>query len=140
MSEFDPRMYHHHNRIKELRKEKGLTLKELGHKVGIRDNTLSQYETEKRNPKLEIWEKLADFFGVSTSYIQGLSYERVDPYETTMNELKKMRFNDDPEKDKVLHEQFENLFENIIGYYNEKIDELGSTIGNIQGEDDYFDP
>ena len=59
------------NRIKELRQKNNLTLKELGHKVGMADNTLSQYETGKRNPKLETWQKLADYFNVSVPYLQG---------------------------------------------------------------------
>lgn len=32
------------NRIKELRKQKGLTLVELGKEVNLANNTLSQYE------------------------------------------------------------------------------------------------
>ncbi len=38
-------------RMKELRLEKGLTLKQLGKILNVRDNTLSQYETGKRNPQ-----------------------------------------------------------------------------------------
>ena len=37
----------------------------------MRDNTLSQYETGKRHPKFEVWQKLADFFDVSVPYLQG---------------------------------------------------------------------
>lgn len=49
------------NRIKELRQKNNLTLKELGQKIGMANNTLSQYETGKREPKLETWQALADF-------------------------------------------------------------------------------
>ena len=59
------------NRLKELRQERHLTLKQLGQEVNMRDNTLSQYETGKRHPKFEVWQKLADFFGVSVPYLQG---------------------------------------------------------------------
>ena len=70
------------NRIKELRKEKGLTLVELSKKVQIPNNTLSQYENEKRNPKTETWQALADFFGVSVPYLRGATtYEILDPLE-----------------------------------------------------------
>lgn len=61
------------NRLKELRKKNHLTLKELGEQLGLANNTLSQYETGKREPKLETWQKLAEFFGVSVQYLQGLS-------------------------------------------------------------------
>ena len=59
------------NRIKELRQKNNLTLKELGQKVGMANNTLSQYETGKRHPKFEVWQKLASFFHVSVPYLQG---------------------------------------------------------------------
>lgn len=61
-----------HNRIAELRKEKGLTLQQVAHAIGVGNNTISRYETGKREPKLETWVKLAMFFGVSVSYLQGL--------------------------------------------------------------------
>lgn len=59
------------NRIKELRQKNNLTLKELGQKVGMANNTLSQYETGKRQPNIETWQKLADYFNVSVPYLQG---------------------------------------------------------------------
>ena len=61
------------NRIKELRQKNNLTLKELGQKIGMANNTLSQYETGKREPKIETWNKLAEYFNVPTSYLMGLS-------------------------------------------------------------------
>ena len=59
------------NRIKELRKEKGLTLKQMGQLLNMLDSTLSQYENGRRKPKEEMWQKLADFFDVSVPYLQG---------------------------------------------------------------------
>ncbi len=71
------------NRIKELRHKKNMTLKELGNALNMRDNTLSQYENNKREPKLETWRKLADFFNVSVEYLMGLSDQpHVPKYET----------------------------------------------------------
>ena len=60
------------NRIKELRQKNNLTLKELGQKVGMAANTISRYETGKREPKLETWQKLANYFGVSVPSLMGL--------------------------------------------------------------------
>ena len=59
------------NRIKQLRQKNHLTLKEVSQKVGMANNTLSRYETGKREPKLETWQKLADYFNVSVPYLQG---------------------------------------------------------------------
>lgn len=61
------------NKIKELRNKRGLTLVGLQEKVGIRDNTLSQYETGKRTPrKMKTWQKLSDYFDVSVPYLMGI--------------------------------------------------------------------
>lgn len=61
------------NRIKELRQKNHLTLKEVSQKIGMANNTISQYETGKREPKLETWQKLASFFRVSVPYLQGFT-------------------------------------------------------------------
>lgn len=61
------------NRLKELRQKNCLTLEKLGQKVNIPKNTLSRYESGKRKPKIETWQRLADYFNVSTSYLMGLN-------------------------------------------------------------------
>ena len=67
-------------RLKELRKEKGMSLTKLSEileeKYGISVSTsqLMYYEkgvTEPRNKR--VWEKLADYFGVSEAYLLGYS-------------------------------------------------------------------
>ena len=64
------------NRIRNLRKQKGLTLEELGKIVGVKKNTLSRYENNINQPKKETWKKLADYFDVSVPYIKGLIFSR----------------------------------------------------------------
>ena len=64
------------NRIKELRKSNGLTLVELSQKVGMPNNTISQYENEKREPKDPTWQALANFFNVSVDYLKGYGYSK----------------------------------------------------------------
>ena len=66
------------NRLRELRKEKKLTLKEVSsqleqNNLKISPDALAKYERGDREPKLETWQKLADFFGVSVPYLQGIS-------------------------------------------------------------------
>ena len=65
------------NRLRELRKEKKLTLKEVSsqleqNNLKISPDALAKYERGDREPKLETWQKLADFFGVSVPYLQGI--------------------------------------------------------------------
>lgn len=59
------------NRIKELRLEHNLTLKELSEKTGISDVNLSRYERGIVSPRPNMWRKLADFFNVPLGYLQG---------------------------------------------------------------------
>ena len=60
------------NRIKEIRERKGIGQKELAEKINTSQQAISLYETGKREPRLETWKKLANFFGVSVPYIQGI--------------------------------------------------------------------
>ncbi len=59
------------NRLKELRKKKKLTQKELAEKFNMPETTLWSYETGQRNPKRKTWQQMADFFDVSIPYLQG---------------------------------------------------------------------
>lgn len=59
------------NRIKELRLKAGLTQEQLAKKVGLSEQAISYYELGKRNPKIDKWKALSDFFGVPITYLQG---------------------------------------------------------------------
>lgn len=64
------------DRLKELRKKKHLTLKELSEQlkengVFISSDSLAKYERGDRKPKIDKLKALADFFDVSVSYLQG---------------------------------------------------------------------
>lgn len=61
------------NRLREIRLSKDLTLKKVADEIGISENLIGKYEREEREPKLKTWIKLADYFNVSVSYLQGLT-------------------------------------------------------------------
>lgn len=61
------------NRLKELRIKNNLTLDDIETKTGIKRGTYSNYENNKTEPKIETWQRLADYFNVSTSYLMGLN-------------------------------------------------------------------
>ncbi len=60
------------NRIKELRKKVGLSQAQLANKIGISNQAISAYENNKRKPKIETWQALANFFDVTVPYLQGI--------------------------------------------------------------------
>lgn len=82
------------NNIRKLRKERGLSIRELSKLTGIAPDTISKYEREERHPKIENWQKLADYFGVSVEYLQDKTFinKRPDKKETTMSDLVKVNF------------------------------------------------
>ncbi|MCI8361066.1 MAG: helix-turn-helix transcriptional regulator [Clostridiales bacterium] len=55
--------------LRELRKQKGITMKQLGEIVGVAESTVSQYETGKRDPDYETLLAFAGYFGVSADYL-----------------------------------------------------------------------
>lgn len=59
------------NRIRELRKQRGMTMKELGKVIGAAESTVSHYETGRRQPDNKTLLILAEFFGVSVDYVLG---------------------------------------------------------------------
>lgn len=59
-------------RIKAARKDIGLTQDQLAQKSGVATITIRQYETGKRQPRLEQLQKIADALDVSISYLLGI--------------------------------------------------------------------
>lgn len=59
------------NRIKMLRKEQGLTQKDIADFLGVTPKAVSFYELEQREPSNEMLQKLAKKFNVSVDYLLG---------------------------------------------------------------------
>lgn len=75
------------NRIKQLRKENGLTLKELSREVGIPASTISQYENERRKIPESAVKILSTFFEVPEDYILG-AWSKKEVLELVSSSLK----------------------------------------------------
>ena len=58
-------------RLKELRIKRGYTQKELGGKIGVNDNTITNYEKGIRQPDYATLIKFAELFNCSTDYLLG---------------------------------------------------------------------
>lgn len=59
-------------RLKELRKEKELTQKELACILQTTDDSIFSWEKGRSQPSIEMLRKLSKFFGVSVDYLLGL--------------------------------------------------------------------
>lgn len=73
--------------IKKIRKEKGLTQKQLGKKLGISQAAIGQFESNKTNPKMETLRRIANALEVDLWEIVEL--EQMDE-DTRIQEIKKM--------------------------------------------------
>ncbi|MBQ9544016.1 MAG: helix-turn-helix domain-containing protein [Clostridia bacterium] len=58
-------------RIKELRKKKGLSQKQLAEMLNVAATTLGYWEKEIYEPNTETLKKIADIFNVSIDYLLG---------------------------------------------------------------------
>lgn len=63
-------------RLKELRKEKGISQLKLAMDLSTNQNTISRYETGEREADYEMLIKIADYFNVSVDYLLGRTENR----------------------------------------------------------------
>lgn len=71
------------NNLKNLRKAKKVTQKEIADFLGVSNSAYSQYETGTREPSLEILTKLADYFGVTIDDILGRAEDEEQSQQQT---------------------------------------------------------
>ncbi|MBP2620345.1 helix-turn-helix domain-containing protein [Streptococcus panodentis] len=102
-------------RLKKLRKEAGLTQKQIAEKFGIKQPNYQQWESGKRKPSGETLEKFADFFSVSTDYLLGNTDNKV-PTSASLQSAEVMfrKTVDDFNLTKEQQEQFKKDIDNFI--------------------------
>lgn len=77
-------------RLRELRRQRGLTQEELAKELDLAKSSISMYENGKRKPSFEVLEMFADFFNVNLDTLYGASEGfRCTPEEEVM--VKKFR-------------------------------------------------
>lgn len=70
------------NRIKSLRQSKELNQVQLAEKLGVKKQSISNWENDNIMPSVEMLEKIADFFHVSTDYLLGRDGKPTDGVQT----------------------------------------------------------
>lgn len=76
-------------RLRELRKEKGLTLEQMANDLNTTKVTLSRYENGTREPKSEMLSQLSDYFNVSIDYLFGKTDEKNPLSKKGQSDVKK---------------------------------------------------
>ena len=67
------------DRLKELRKSKGLTQKSLGEIIGLSERGIQNYELGNNKPTSDVLSNLADYFGITVDYLLGRTNYWFDP-------------------------------------------------------------
>ena len=60
-----------HEQIRRLRMARGITQVELAHRLGVSKQSVSNWESNNIQPSIELLEKIADLFGVTTDHLLG---------------------------------------------------------------------
>ena len=66
------------NRLKELRKNAGLSQQELAGRLGLAASTMGMYEQGRRTPDYDTLIRLALIFHVTTDYLLGLEHPEAE--------------------------------------------------------------
>ncbi|MGN7299750.1 helix-turn-helix domain-containing protein [Ferdinandcohnia sp. SAFN-114] len=118
-------------RIRQLRKEKGLSLKELADDLGIAFTTLGNYEREEREPNFNTFEQIADYFGVSIDFLLGRREERTFDEYVLNNDfinLKEKLKNTKPE----IRSNIVNAFDQLYLLVNRDLNDLDVNVDEIK--------
>lgn len=68
-------------RLKELRKDHGLSREQLGTILSLSTHTIASYERENSEPNDEIKIKICEYFNVSSDYLIGLTNRQSKLYD-----------------------------------------------------------
>ncbi|MGO5027210.1 helix-turn-helix domain-containing protein [Mediterraneibacter faecis] len=127
------------NKLRELRKGRGLTLNDVGKEIGIKPQTLSNYEKGERSIDIDVLFELAQFYQVSIDYLFGLSGSPTpqrDMFEA--NELKTVGFSDKAVEQFWECSDFVSFFNELVCH--EKFDSFCELIKIVKNFDcKYYD-
>ena len=65
------------DRLRELRKEFGMTQAELAKRLNVTKSVVSYYELQERNPSPDVLILLADIFHVTTDFLLGIEHKKL---------------------------------------------------------------
>lgn len=138
-------------RIRQHRKEAGLTQEELGKKLGVIKQTISSWENGISEPNSEMLTKIASIFNVPTDYLLGLSDNLTSSsdlnwrYPPTSNRLGKI-MNTYRRRNNLTETEFsqklnisQDLYRNIeIGKYEPTLELLKKIANETHYDIDYL--
>lgn len=123
------------DRLKNLRKEKGLYQKDVAEEIGLTASAIGFYEQGKRKPDNDTLQRLADYYDVSTDYLLGRTNERssADKIKKALSEDEELLEFWDELKDR---EDLQLMFKQTKDLSPETIQQIISIIKTFEKEQD----
>ena len=103
-------------RLRQLRNEKGLSIRELAKEIGISHNTLAAYERHDMMPSLENGYIMAEYFEIPIEYFLKGKKVFTDFNDSTLLEL----FREVDEMDTEYRKLAKRFLEKLVKNYHEK--------------------
>lgn len=107
--------------LKKLRENSGISQKKLGELLGISERTIKSYETSQNTPPVQNLVKIANFFGVSTDYLLGLTSKHTNDILMVPNDEEDLIFS--------MFEMYQNLTPDKRICLNEIVKEILNQVG-----------
>lgn len=86
------------DRLKQLRVNKGLNMKQASAMLNMAYTTYVSYEKDEREPNSEVLILLADFYGCSVDYLVGRSSKKATNKSEQIQDLKQIQLNNNYQK------------------------------------------
>ena len=75
-------------RLKEIRQDRNMSIKELAERINVCESTIAKYETQTRQPSLDTVRELADVLDTTTDKLLGRDTSNVEPVNINKNLVK----------------------------------------------------
>ena len=124
-------------RIKQLRKKKGVSQAELAELIGVKTNTVSTWERGTRKPDFEALNLLSNYFEVSFEYILGSSDKeeaRVVPTQDELDELASSALADELYDHVKKYSMLSNKSQKMIDVLISATYQMEKSEGELKGE------
>lgn len=108
-------------RIKEFRKIRGLTQKQLAEKLGVTTITIQNYENNRREPNIETIGKIANILNTTASELFGFEVYDIEGNSVNSIETPLNRVNNNFEED---YNQYKEDHKETIGEFRNKLNHL----------------
>lgn len=67
------------NKLRELLKQRNMSYKEFSEKINVKPSTISMWNSGRSLPRMDVIERIAQYFNVSPSYLIGWNQKVYEP-------------------------------------------------------------